>query len=535
MLTLEQKKEKLRLKRLKKILRCRISFWEYQKNNSPNDFNDKRTYLICLSLALQSFYQDKPVSYLANHPIEHHLKLDLSATTIPIKFKENGDKTLITVDASDTDILIIEVPPRHHKSHTLINFEDWVLGKDNKQIMITASYNANLANEFSQYVRDGIEEIRIKPFDIIYSDIFPKTKTKHGDRSKTRWALEGSFLSFTGSGILTGVTGKGGNLIVIDDAIKGYLESMNENHLDKVWNSYTNSWLSRLEKPRKQISVATPWVIGDLNSRIIDGAEKSGEKVKVFNCPAYSESQGVLCEDILDKRAIDILQSRLDPVIFSGNYLCKRLPLAGMLYTSFNFYTVADMPKQFDEVWYYVDTADEGKDYLSAGVAGIINCKDSFGLDIKNAYILDVYYTQDGMDITENETVEFLVRNNIQKNMSGLIESNAGGRGFARNIERILRQKYPKEKILINWFHQSENKKARINTQSNTVMKHFYFPKDWRTRSKSWKEFSESMMKYSKDGKNTHDDAQDMISGISEHKVNTEMTMLEALKMRRNT
>jgi len=535
MLTLEQKKEKLRLLRIKKILQCRSSFWEYQKINSPQDFKDERTYLLILALCLQSFYQDQPVSYLADLPIEHHKKLDLSDTTTLIQMEDRGDKTLISVDTSGTDILVIELPPRHHKSHSMINFECWVFGQDPKQIMITASYNSVLSMEFSQYVRDGIEETRTNPYDIIYSDVFPETMTKYGDRSKNRWALEGTFLSYTGAGILTGVTGKGGNFIVFDDLIKGVLEFFNENHLDKLYNSYSNSWLSRLEKPRKQVFIGTPWGEDDISDRVIRGAVESGENVVVLNFKAYSESQGILCNDILDKRALDILESRLDPIIFSGNYLSTRLPLAGHLYTNFNFYTFDDFPEKFNEVYYYVDTADEGKDYLAAGVVGIIHTKDDFGMHVKKAYMLDVYYTQDGMEITEKETAEFLVRNNVQGNLSGLIESNNGGRGFARNVERELRQNHPKEKIYVSWFHQSNNKQARINSESNTVMRHFYFPQDWRTRSKSWTDFSSSMMKYSKEGKNAFDDAEDMISGISENKVNTEMTMLDALKMRRRS
>lgn len=341
-------------------------------------------------------------------------------------------------------------------------------------------------------------------------------------------------MSYTGSGILTGVTGKGGNFIIFDDLIKGSAEFFNENHLDKLWSSYTNSWISRLEKPRRQIFVGTPWGIDDVSDRVIKGAVESREVVNVLNFKAIASGQGMLCDDILDERTIEILRSRLDPVIFSGNYLSKRLPMAGLLYTSFNFYTAEDIPEQFDEVFYYIDTADEGKDYLSAGVVGIIYGKDEFKMPIKKAYMLDVYYTQDGMETTEPETAAFLVRNNIQGKMSGMVESNAGGRGFARNVERELRQKYKNEKIGINWFHQSNNKNARINSESNTIMKFFYFPKDWRTRSKSWADFSEAVTKYSKEGNNAHDDAEDMLSGISEHKVNTEMTMLEALKIRRS-
>ncbi len=367
MTELELIKEEYRLEREIATLEARESFWHFQKITDPTSFRDDRTYLIILSLALQSFYENNPVSYTPNAPIQ---KLDLDACDIDIDITNET----ITVDSSNADILIIEIPPRHHKSHSLIHFEDWIFGQNNKQIIITASYNSILANEFSQYVRDGIEQKRMKLTDIIYSDIFPYTRMKFNDRSKQRWSLESSFLSYTGAGIMSGVMGKGGNLIIIDDPIKGALEAFNVKHLDKVWTSYTNSWLSRLEKPRKQILVMTPWIEGDPGDRIIKGAKESGEIVKVINMPVYSEKQGMLCEDILDKRAFNILSSRLDPIILSGNYLCKRLGLMGKLYKKFNIYKPEDLPDKFDEIFVYIDTADEGTDFLFAGAAGVTMC-----------------------------------------------------------------------------------------------------------------------------------------------------------------
>ena len=535
MLTLEQKKEKLRLLRKKRILKCRSNFWDFQKNNAPDDFKDERTYLICLSLCLQSFYEDRPISYLANHPIEHHEKLDLSATTIPILFEEKGEKTLFTVDCSGIDILLIEVPRRHHKSHTLINFECWMFGQDPMNIVVTAAHNAALANEFSQYVRDGIEEQRLKAFNIIYSDIFPKTRTKHGDRSKTRWSLDCNYLSYAGSGILFPPTGKGGSLGVFDDPIRGPKEAFNEDHRSKVWTAYSTGWLPVLEGDKKHIFVMTPWCEEDPGDRIIKDEDGTGQKVGIFNCTCYTPEQGMLCEEILDKRAYDILEKRMDPVIFSGNFKSKRIPMAGRLYTKFNRYTVDDLPENFDELFCYIDTADQGTDYLAAVVVGIVRGKDEFGLPIKKAYVLDIYYTKDGMEITEPETARFLIKNHIQKGMKVMIESNAGGRGFARSVERILREKYQAESkgIFIEWFHQSSNKVARINTESHIIMNYFYFPADAQSRNKYWYDAMEHLRKYSKEGKNENDDIEDCLTGISEHKVNTELTMLDALRLRK--
>ncbi len=524
----------LELERLDRIFEARESLWEFQKITAPQDYLEERTYLLILALCLQSFYEDNPLSYQSYLPIEDHQKLDLSGGNINVEINDDGSGTLFSVDLSGTDILIIEIPPRHHKSHSLIIFEDWIFGQDPKHIMITSAHNSDLANEFSQYVRDGIEENRMKAFDIIYSDVFPETRTKYGDRSKKRWSLEGNFLSYAGSGIFTPVTGKGGKLIVFDDPVKGPLEAFNEAHLDKLWNVISNGWLSRMERPRKQIYVMTPWVVGDPGDRTFKGADESGEVVKILNMKAWSEDQGMLCEDILDKRAFDILKSRLDPVIFSGNYLSKRIALVGRLYPYFRTYKMADLPEVFEEIYCYTDTADEGSDFLCSIIAGIVTKKDKNDLAYKEAYFLDVYFTQDGMEITEPEQAAFLVRNlNEQKERSRkdsirintMIESNNGGRGYARNVETKLENDYPEEwdDIIIEWFHQSENKRARIVSESNTVMKFCVFPHDWEHR---WPKYHELMIRYLKEGKNAFDDHADCTTGIAEH-INVEKSILD--------
>lgn len=529
-----EERELLKLERLDRIFAARESLWEFQKITAPQDYKEERTYLLILALCLQSFYQDKPISYDSPLTVEEHQNIDLSGGNIDLVHYNNGDGSTFELDLSGTDTLIIEIPPRHHKSHSLIIFECWIFGQDPKHIMITSAHNTDLANEFSQYVRDGVEEYRMDPMDIIYSDVFPKTRTKHGDRSKKRWALEGNFLSYAGSGVFSPVTGKGGKLIVFDDPVKGPLEAFNDVHLDKLWSVMTNGWLSRMEKPRKQINVMTPWVIGDPGDRTIKGAEESGEVVAVLNMKAWSEDQGMLCEDILDKRSLGILKSRLDPVIYSGNYLSKRIASIGVLYPYFRTYKMDELPTVFEEIYCYTDTADEGTDYLCSIIAGIITGKDSNDLEYKEAYLLDVYFTQDGMEITEPAEAEFLTKNlNEQKERAGkamikilaMIESNSGGRGFARNVEKILEDEYPieSEDILIEWFHQSENKRARIISESNTVMKYCVFPHDWKYR---WPKYYEFMKKYMKDGKNSFDDHADCTTGIAEH-INVEKSILD--------
>ena len=119
-------------------------------------------------------------------------------------------------------------------------------------------------------------------------------------------------------------------------------------------------------------------------------------------------------------------------------------------------------------------------------------------------------YTKDEMEITEPKTAAMLTRNNVG---NALIESNNGGRGFARNVERELREK-GNYHTAVKWFHQSQNKTARILSNSTGIMNNVLFPVGWEDM---WPEFATDLMKYQKEGKNVHDDAPDALTGVYEN------------------
>jgi predicted phage terminase large subunit-like protein len=191
--------------------------------------------------------------------------------------------------------------------------------------------------------------------------------------------------------------------------------------------------------------------------------------------------------------------------IVEANYQQTPIDVKGRLYKTFKTYT--DIPKDdagnplFKYILNYTDTADEGSDFL---------CSICYGVYDNAYYILDVYYTKDAMEITEPEAAKMLKRNNVG---CAIIESNNGGRGFARNVERECRG-MGNHHTTIKWFHQSANKTARILSNSTSVMNNIYFPVNWMDK---FPDFAMDIMKYQKEGKNAHDDAPDALTGVYEN------------------
>ncbi|KHD34353.1 terminase [Clostridium acetobutylicum] len=406
---------------------------------------------------------------------------------------------------SDEEVLVLNLPPRHGKSRTAGKFVEWVLGKDNKAKIMTGSYNETLSTTFSKSVRNAIQEIKADKNKIVFQDIFPNTHIKHGDGAMNLWSLEGGYNNYLATSPTGTATGFGCSLMIIDDVIKNAQEAYNQNVLANQWDWFTNTMLSRLEEGGKIIIIMTRWATEDLAGKALRHFKAEGKKIKHINMKALKDDGTMLCEDILSRKSYESKKRAMGADIASANYQQEPIDIKGRLYTSFKTYT--DIPKDdkgntvFETIKNYTDTADEGSDYL---------CSICYGVYNKEAYILDVYFTKQGMEITESQTAKMLYENNVK---IADIESNNGGRGFARNVESILRQKLNWNKTSIRWFHQSQNKVARILSNSTFVMEHIYFPINWMDR---WPEFYESMIKYQREGKNAHDDAQDAITGVAE-------------------
>lgn len=440
----------------------RREFWEYCKLTSPDFYNEKRPFLRNLAETLQWFIED-----------------------------------------AKEQILVVNLPPRHGKSRTATKLVQWLFGKYGveKKVM-TASYNETLSSTFAKTVRDTIAARQTEGV-LVYNDIFPNTKIKYGDAAASIWSLEGSqqanYLATSPKGTATGF---GCNIMILDDTLKSAEEAYNDNTLQGIINWFNNTMLSRTETDFKIIVIMTRWATNDLAGYIL----QNFENVIHINYKAVQDDGSMLCDGILSKHDFDIKTKNMNRDIVSANYQQEPIDIKGRLYTTLKTYN--EIPKDesgkplFSYILNYTDTADEGSDYL---------CSICYGMYNSSYYILDVLYTKEAMEITEPAAAAMLTKNNVG---NSLIESNNGGRGFARNVDRELKEKLDNYHTAIKWFHQSQNKKARILSNSTGVMNNVLLPANWMDL---WPEFADALLKYQKEGKNAHDDAPDALTGVYEN------------------
>ena len=403
------------------------------------------------------------------------------------------------IKQNDKKFLVINLPPRHGKSFTSKNTVEWLFGSNPKLRVMTGSYNETLSGQFAKQVRDTIQNIKVDD-KLVYNDVFPNTRVKYGESSASMWALENSnqksYLATSPTGTATGF---GAEILIIDDLIKNSEEAYNENTLDKQWEWFNNTMLSRLEGNWKVIIIMTRWAERDLAGRVI---ESFGDLTEVIKFKAVQDDGSMLCDEILSKEDFEIKIKEMNEDIVEANYNQQPIDVKGKLYGEFKEYQT--LPKT-PQILAYTDTADKGEDYLVTIVYTVYN---------NEVYVIDIQYDDRSMEITEEETTDMLYNNDV--NIAD-IESNNGGRGFARNVERRLKEKYNSNKTIIKPFTQTGNKEARILSSATWVTEHFYMPFNWKNK---YREAYKSISTFQKKGKNKHDDIEDVMAGIYERVAN---------------
>ena len=439
------------------IERARRSFWDYCNVTAPDFYTPKRKYLIDLCDELQEFFSDQ------------------------------------------NDILIINIPPRFGKSRTSGKFVEWAFGQDQRIKLMTGSYNETLSTIFSKSVRDTIQTAKADALRIVYSDIFPGVKIKRGDGAMNLWALEGSgtnnYLATSPTGTATGF---GADFVVIDDLIKNAYEANNASILNNQWEWFRDTIYSRMEGKRKILIVMTQWATNDLSHLAKEHFEKIGLKVKQISRGAVNSDGTMLDDEILSREQYDNKRATLSANIFEANYNNKSIDMIDRVYDGFGTYD--KLPDKIERIVSRVDTADDGNDYL---------CKIIAARSGNNLYVLDAYYTQAHMEITEKESAK---RDTDHKTQYCVTESNNGGKGFSRNVEREARA-LGNLHTQYKWEATTANKQSRILTNCTGVMNTVLFPVGWESR---WSEFANALKTYTRSGKNDHDDAPDCLTALYE-------------------
>jgi predicted phage terminase large subunit-like protein len=194
----------------------------------------------------------------------------------PAKHHEVIAAALEEVEKGNIPRLIITMPPRHGKSELASRrFPAWFMGKDPYRQMIFATYNEEFAQDFGRSVR---ETLRMP----VYNQVFPGCKMRAGSAASDRIQTEeGGLAVFVGRG--GSLTGRGADLLVIDDPIKDREEADSKSVRDKLWGWFTEVAMTRLMPGGRVVIIMTRWHEDDLIGRLTDPSNPCFNKEEAGN------------------------------------------------------------------------------------------------------------------------------------------------------------------------------------------------------------------------------------------------------------
>ena len=239
--------------------------------------------------------------------------------------------------------LIVSVPPRHSKSETLLHFMGRYLQRHPEKRVAYCSYAQKFSETQAVKAHRYARAAGVQPNPLM--------------RSRKDWqTTSGGGLFATGVG--GEFTGRGADLLVIDDPIRDRAQADSPTYRSNVWSWFEDVAETRYEPGASVVVLMTRWHEDDFSGRLI---KFRGEEFTVVRIPAladlmdaYGKKPGpdplgrALDEPLWPERygfeALDKIR-REKPFTFASLYQGLPRPREGRLFGEPTFY--AELPKEY--------------------------------------------------------------------------------------------------------------------------------------------------------------------------------------------
>lgn len=425
--------------------------------------------------------------------------------------------TIAKIVSGELSHVIINIAPRYSKTELVsIGLAAYGFAINPRCNFIETSYSADLTAKNSLAVKR-----------IMKSDRFQRLFQARigGVDTQTEWQTEqgGGLFATSSLGQLTGFGAgsksdadekgnyKFSGAVIIDDPLKP-VDALSDTKREAVNQWFYNTLRSRVNSRNTPIVIIMQRLHEDDLCGFLQRKEPGVWHVVSMPCIYTEDGEEKALWPHTHTLGELYAMRDADAFTFETQYMQNPKPIEGLMYTNYREYE--KIPQSTGgKMKAYIDTADTGSDYLCAIV---------YYESVEGNYLVDVLFTQKAMEYTEPATAEMLSKHKVDE---CVIESNNGGRGFARNVERNCRA-LGNNHTQFKWFHQTENKQVRIFTKSNEVQNLTFYPAGWE---RMWPEFSLSVRNYLKSGRNAHDDAVDALTGTIEWRAKKRTVELSSL------
>jgi predicted phage terminase large subunit-like protein len=200
---------------------------------------------------------------------------------------------LEAVERSELEYVVIAVHPRSGKTQLVSKlFPAWVSGRAPRRNVIVATYSDDYAPDLGRAVRDIMRQPEFRR-------VFPGHQLKTGSQAADRLEThEGGQLHFVGRG--TALTGRGGDIMLLDDPFKDRAEADSPTIRERAWTWFTQVFLTRrMRAGAPTVLVATRWHSDDIVGRLTDPMNPAydaalARKIQVLHLPAIAGDDDML-------------------------------------------------------------------------------------------------------------------------------------------------------------------------------------------------------------------------------------------------
>lgn len=395
---------------------------------------------------------------------------------------------LEAVERGEIKRLMITMPPRHGKSELASRrFPAWFIGRNPGKQIIAASYNSDLASDFGREVRNIVDSPE-------YSALF-ETSLASDSKAANRWHTDKGGM-YVAAGVGTAITGRGADILLIDDPFKDRQEADSEITRQRVWDWYTSTAYTRLMPGGAVIVINTRWHDDDLSGKLLAEQANGGDQWEVLSLPAIQGDGSALWPDWYPIERLEQIRSVLPARDWNSLYQQNPIPDDGDYFKA-GWFTDYDKAPPDLAIYGASDYAvtDGGGDWTEHGVFGV----DQNG----NIYVLDWWRGQTTSDVWIERKCDLIIKHEPQ-----CWFGEAGP--IRRSVEPFLMRRMRERNAVcrIEWLASISDKMARARgIQGLASMGKVFFPVN-----AAWKGDILAQMLRFPAGK--HDDAVDVFSMI---------------------
>ncbi len=308
-----------------------------------------------VSAAVQNYLADPNAWRLTPATLAVHIT---NGHWIPAKHLLYISARIASALARGNGRLIVSMPPRHGKSELLsVNTPIWTLDRNPRNDIILASYGQELASDFGRKCRDQILDVEDELSCKLRRDALGATR----------------FLTTAGGGMRTAgvggtITGRGADVLFIDDYIKNDEEAASATQRDKIYDWFIATALTRLEPGGSIIIIATRWNIDDLIGRLLTLQPDVWDHIRL---PALAEADDPLGREVgealwperYDVDALNAIKKAQGPYFWQALFQQAPIPISGIFQA--HWLTPIDVPPHHTHLrciryWDFASTSNAG-------------------------------------------------------------------------------------------------------------------------------------------------------------------------------